>query len=148
MIDDGKARDVVGSAVYAANHRRLGRVEAVYLDDCSGAPEFAVVHIEGGAEHGRESLVPLRGAEVADGELTVPYGPEQVGDAPHVEVDDGHLSPAEEEALYRYYGLLQGRHERGPAESRAPLAADPALTEGRTLGAVTTGPASPEEDGF
>ena len=41
-------------------------------------------------------------------ELRVPYAKDQVTGAPHVEADQGHLSPQEEAELYRYYGLHDG----------------------------------------
>ena len=52
----------------------------------------------------QESFVPLDKATLNGDRLEVPFGKDQVKDAPRIDAD-GDLSPAEEDQLYTYYGL-------------------------------------------
>ncbi|MHA7279490.1 YsnF/AvaK domain-containing protein [Arthrobacter sp. MDT2-2] len=55
----------------------------------------------------KQSFVPLEDATADGKDLRVPYSKDLVKDAPSVE-RDGHLSPEEEERLYRHYNLSSG----------------------------------------
>jgi uncharacterized protein (TIGR02271 family) len=58
----------------------------------------------------KETFVPIREADLTGDGLRVPVSKAQVKDAPKIDTD-GHLSPQEEEELYRYYGVGgSGRH--------------------------------------
>src|SRR3954469_20725441 len=104
QLDPGQ---LVGSQVVDTGQQRIGKVGQVFLDDETSSPQW--VTVQTGLFGTRESFVPLTGAQVAgDGDLQVPYGKDQVKDAPSVDADAGHLSEAEEAALYRHYGLGQG----------------------------------------
>jgi len=118
----------LGSTVYGTDGEKIGKVGAVFVDDQSGEPEFATVQT--GLFGRKETFVPLQSAELGNGELTVPYGVQQVKDAPNIEVDGGHLSQEEENALYRYYGINADTSTMS-GQGQAPYAADPALSEGR-----------------
>jgi uncharacterized protein (TIGR02271 family) len=85
---------------------KLGKVGQVYLDDQTGRPEWATVST--GLFGTSETFVPLADATVSGGTLRVPYEKAKVKDAPRVDADQGHLSPAEEDELYRYYGVGTG----------------------------------------
>jgi len=98
------ASRLVGAQLVDADRERIGKIGNVFLDDETGAPQW--VTVQTGLLGRHESFVPLAGAELAaEGEVRVPYGKDQVQDAPPVDMADGHISEAEEAALYRYYGL-------------------------------------------
>ena len=54
-----------------------------------------------------ETFVPVQGAEFGGDRVTLAYDKAKVKDAPNIG-EDGHLSPQEEQQLYRYYGLGYG----------------------------------------
>jgi uncharacterized protein (TIGR02271 family) len=56
--------------------------------------------------------VPLAGAKTsADGNVTVGYDKATIKDAPHI-AEEGHLSPEDEQRLYRHYDLDYGDTDR------------------------------------
>jgi uncharacterized protein (TIGR02271 family) len=77
----------------------------VYLDDETGQPEWVTVRT--GMFGTKESFVPIRNADLTDDGVRVPVSKTQVKDAPKIDTD-GHLSPQEEQELYRYYGMGNG----------------------------------------
>jgi uncharacterized protein (TIGR02271 family) len=96
---------IIGSNAVDTDGDKLGKVGQVYLDDQTGRPEWATVST--GLFGTSETFVPLAEAQIADGTLRVPYQKAKVKDAPRVDAD-GHLSPEQEEQLYRYYGVGNG----------------------------------------
>src|SRR4051795_13652396 len=94
------AEQLVGAQLVGAGQEKIGKIGQVFLDDQTGTPQW--VTVKTGLLGGSESFVPLAGAQLAgEGELCVPYGKDQVKDAPSVDLADGHISEAEEAALYR-----------------------------------------------
>ncbi|MFW6186657.1 MAG: YsnF/AvaK domain-containing protein, partial [Actinomycetota bacterium] len=76
----------------------------------------------------KESFVPADGARQDGDRLVLPYTKDVVKDAPNVDADQ-HLSPAEEEEIYRYYkmnysgtGGREDRHATETDRSAAPAA--------------------------
>ena len=106
MISEQDISTIIGSNAVDNDGDKLGKVSQVYLDDQTGSPEWATVNTGLFGTH--ETFVPLSEASVSDGTLRVPYEKARVKDAPRVDADQGHLSPAEEEELYRYYGVGTG----------------------------------------
>ncbi|CCH89149.1 conserved protein of unknown function [Modestobacter italicus] len=106
MITQQDISAIIGSNAVDSDGDKLGKVGQVYLDDQTGSPEWATVST--GLFGNKETFVPLADATVADGTLRVPYDKAKVKDAPRIDADSGHLSPAEEEELYRYYGVGTG----------------------------------------
>ena len=102
MITEQDITNIIGSNAVDNDGDKLGKVGQVYLDDQTGRPEWATIST--GLFGTSETFVPLTDATVSDGTLRVPYEKAKVKDAPRVDADSGHLSPAEEEELYRYYG--------------------------------------------
>jgi uncharacterized protein (TIGR02271 family) len=114
---------LVGSQLVDSGQQRIGKVGQVFLDDETSTPQWVTVHT--GLFGARESFVPLAGAHVVgQGDLQVPYSKDQVKDAPSMDADGGHLSEAEEAALYRYYGLGQAEAFAGSGEGRETWAGD------------------------
>ncbi|NEM08913.1 PRC-barrel domain-containing protein, partial [Geodermatophilus normandii] len=105
MINDQQISDVIGSTAVGPDGKH-GSVGEVFLDDETGRPEWATVRT--GLFGTKEAFVPLADATVSGGELHLPYDKAKVKGAPHVDVSSGHLSPQEEQELYRYYGLGTG----------------------------------------
>ncbi len=102
MITQNDIQQLARADVYSTGGDKIGSVGQVYLDDQSGAPEW--VSVKTGLFGTKESFVPLDKAELNGDRIEVPFGKDQVKDAPRIDAD-GDLSPAEEDELYTYYGL-------------------------------------------
>jgi uncharacterized protein (TIGR02271 family) len=109
------------SAVVTDQGDRVGTVGEMFLDDATDTPAWITVHT--GLFGTRESFVPLHGAAVQDGRLVVAYPRDLIRHAPSTE-RDGRLSPEDESALFRHYGL-------DSTTTTATASDDPALHEGR-----------------
>ncbi|CCG03320.1 DUF2382 domain-containing protein [Blastococcus saxobsidens] len=135
MITEQQLNAVIGSTAVGPDGK-LGTVGEVYLDDETGRPEWATVRT--GLFGTKEAFVPLASADISGGELRMPYDKDKVKNAPHID-SEGHLSPAEESELYRYYGLET-------AETATPVITDTSTdtpTDTSARGAVghnTSGP--------
>jgi hypothetical protein len=92
----------IGRTAVDRGAHKIGRIEDIYADDTTGEPEWLAVHTGWFGNH--VSFVPLRGSRLADGDLMVAYDKDVVKDAPRA-TPDGHLSVAEEDELYQYYGM-------------------------------------------
>ncbi|SNR88202.1 DUF2382 domain-containing protein [Blastococcus mobilis] len=134
MITEQQLDVVIGSTAVGPDGK-LGTVSEVYLDDETGRPEWATVRT--GMFGTKEAFVPLAQADITGDDLRVPYDKETVKNAPHID-SEGHLSPAEETELYRYYGI--------GTDSSAPVADTTRDTVGHgtvghgTVGHDTSGP--------
>jgi len=86
---------------------KLGTIDAIYLDDETGQPEWALVYT--GLFTAKTTFVPLVQAQDLGDSVQVPYDKQQVTDAPSMKAD-GSLSQDEEAHLYRHYGLDYSEH--------------------------------------
>jgi uncharacterized protein (TIGR02271 family) len=86
---------------------KLGTIDAIYLDNETGQPEWALV--ARGLFSAKSTFVPLAQAQATGDSVQVPYDKQQVIDAPSMEAD-GQLSQDEEAELYRHYGLDYSEH--------------------------------------
>ncbi len=102
MIGTDTISRVIGQDVYDESGEKIGSAAEVYLDDETGQPEWVTVRT--GLFGTKESFVPIRDADLTDDGVRVRVSKDKVKDAPKIDTD-GHLSPQEEEELYRYYGL-------------------------------------------
>ena len=96
---------------------KLGTIDAIYLDDETGQPEWATV--TRGLFSAKAAFVPLVQAQDMGDGVQVPYDKQQVSDAPSPQAD-GSLSQDEEAELYRHYGLdyTESRSDSGlPADT-------------------------------
>jgi len=105
MIGTDTISRVIGQDVYDESGEKIGSAAEVYLDDETGQPEWVTVRT--GLFGTKESFVPIRNADLTDDGVRVPVSKTQVKDAPKIDTD-GHLSPEEEQELYRYYGMGSG----------------------------------------
>jgi uncharacterized protein (TIGR02271 family) len=110
MIGTDTISRVIGQDVYDESGDKIGSASEVYLDDETGQPEWVTVRT--GLFGTKESFVPIRNADLTDDGVRVPVSKTQVKDAPKIDTD-GHLSPEEEQELYRYYGMGAGTQTAG-----------------------------------
>jgi uncharacterized protein (TIGR02271 family) len=100
---------------------RIGPIHAIYLDDRTGEPEWALVTT--GLFGTKASFVPLAQATQTDDDVRVPYDKQLVKDAPRIDPDQ-HLSEAQERQLWRHYGLDYDRPTRRRATGRDTVGQD------------------------
>jgi uncharacterized protein (TIGR02271 family) len=86
---------------------KLGTIDAIYLDDETGQPEWATV--TSGLFTAKTAFVPLAQAQDTGDSVQVPYDKQQVKNAPTMRAD-GQLSQDDEAELYRHYGLDYSEH--------------------------------------
>ena len=132
MPDLDTVRGWHGRTMVDRDGGRIGRIDAIYLDDHTGQPEWALVNT--GLFGTKASFVPLAQATEADGDVRVPYDKQLVNDAPRID-PDRHLSEAEERQLWRHYGLDYDRTTRTRATGRDAVGRD---TAGPTTDAAMT----------
>jgi uncharacterized protein (TIGR02271 family) len=130
MIGTDTISRVIGQDVYDESGEKIGSAAEVYLDDETGQPEWVTVRT--GLFGTKESFVPLRNADLTDDGVRIPVSKERVKDAPKIDTD-GHLSPQEEQELYRYYGMGVG------ADTSQTMTTDTSTTGMATPGMATTG---------
>jgi PRC-barrel domain len=94
---------------------RIGTIDAIYLDDRTGQPEWALVN--NGLFGTRSGFVPLAQAFQSDNDVLVTYDKQLVQDAPRFDPDQ-HLSEAEERQLWQHYGLDYDTIDRSVATDR------------------------------
>jgi uncharacterized protein (TIGR02271 family) len=112
---------------------KLGTIDAIYLDDETGQPEWATV--ASGLFSAKTAFVPLAQARDTGDSVQVPYDKQQVKDAPVMQAD-GSLSQDDEAELYRHYGLEYSEH-RSDSGLPAGTAGD---TRDDTVGRDVSGP--------
>ncbi|WP_067499625.1 PRC and DUF2382 domain-containing protein [Actinoplanes sp. TFC3] len=100
MINRDSVRHVYGTDVYSTDGDKIGSAGQVYLDNDTGAPAWVAVRT--GLFGKKESFVPLQDATLDGDRLEVPFAKDKVKQAPRID-QDGELSPADEDELYRYY---------------------------------------------
>jgi hypothetical protein len=101
-IRDWRLQDVVDE-----DGRKLGKLEAVYVDTSTDDPTFASVVEGGGLRRRRLTFVPLHDAVVGPGWLKVRYSKRAVRGALTIGTDDELLAEQEPE-LFQHYGLDYG----------------------------------------
>ncbi|WP_329456730.1 PRC and DUF2382 domain-containing protein [Streptomyces sp. NBC_01497] len=104
MITQEQIPAVLDHPVYDSGGNKIGSAKHVFYDDATGNPEW--VTVKTGMFGSSESFIPTHDASLVQDHLEVPYGRDQVKDAPNVDIDaGGHLSEQEEHRLYTYYGI-------------------------------------------
>jgi uncharacterized protein (TIGR02271 family) len=105
MPDVDTVRSWQGATMVDRDGDRVGNIDAVYVDDQSGQPEWALVNT--GLFGTKSTFVPIAQAASSGDQVQVPYEKQLIKDAPRID-PDGHLSEAEEQELWRHYGLDYG----------------------------------------
>ena len=130
MPDVDTVRSWQGMTMVDRDGAKIGPIEAIYVDDQTGEPEWALVNT--GLFGTRASFVPIAQASTHNGQVQVPYDKRLVSDAPNMEAD-GHLSEAEEQRLWRHYSLddrPEGRESAGPTTDAAMTRSEEELRVG------------------
>lgn len=102
MAETNRIEDLANATAYDVDGEKLGGVKDVYVNDTTGQPDF--VSVNHGLFGGGESIVPLRGHTLRDGELHLAFPKDRVEDAPELD-ENGHLTTEDQDAFYRHYGL-------------------------------------------
>jgi uncharacterized protein (TIGR02271 family) len=136
MIGTDTISRVIGQDVYDEAGEKIGSASEVYLDDETGQPEWVTVRT--GLFGTKESFVPIRDADLTNDGVRVPVSKDRVKDAPKIDTD-GHLSPAEEEELYRYYGYGTGTTAGTDTTTTTTESTTGMATSGMTDTGTTTG---------
>ena len=112
MPDIDTVRDWQGRMMFDPAGAKVGTIDAIYLDDDTGQPEWATVTT--GLFATKTTFVPLAQAQAMGDSVQVPYDKAQVAEAPNMDAD-GQLSQDEEAELYRHYGLdyIESRSDSG-----------------------------------
>ncbi|WP_329015640.1 PRC-barrel domain-containing protein [Streptomyces sp. NBC_00690] len=121
MQTDIDPRSLIGRKAFDRNGAKIGTVDEVYLDDATGAPEWAAVRT---GLFSRDAFVPLEPSTFADDVLRVPYERSLIKDAPDFGVGR-HLSPEQELQLYHHYGLELSSAPETPAPPPSPAGEEP-----------------------
>jgi uncharacterized protein (TIGR02271 family) len=102
MINTNNLDSLIGADVVDTEDHKVGTVGQVYLDSATNQPSW--VTIKTGLFGTGESFAPLENADWNGEALRIGYDKSFVKDAPRIDTD-GSLESADEDALYRYYGL-------------------------------------------
>jgi uncharacterized protein (TIGR02271 family) len=105
VVDIDTVRGWEGRTMVDQDGDKVGSIEAIYVDDQSGEPEWALVNT--GLFGAKSTFVPLAQASPSGDQVQVPYEKQLIKDAPNLD-PDGHLSEQEEQELWRHYGLDYG----------------------------------------
>ena len=103
VFEAGDIREWRGHDVVDADGHKIGELEAIYVDTSTDLPAFATVTVGMPTRH-RLVFVPLAQATVGPGYLKVAHDRKQVKDSPSISTD-GELPAADEEAIFKHYGL-------------------------------------------
>jgi uncharacterized protein (TIGR02271 family) len=117
MISQDQLGSLVGTTAYDTSGDKIGKIGGIYYDDQTDQPKWVTVHT--GLFGTNQTFVPVQGAELGGDRVTLAYDKAKVKDAPTI-AEEGHLSPQQEQQLYRYYGLDYGAgDDRGQTAGRA-----------------------------
>jgi hypothetical protein len=103
VFEADNIREWRGHTVVDGAGDKIGDLEAIYFDTATDLPSFGTVRIGIVGRH-KLTFVPLAGATVGPDYLKVRFDKKQVKGAPSIEMD-GELRAADEEPLFRYYGI-------------------------------------------
>jgi hypothetical protein len=80
--------------------RKIGTIDAIYVDHRTGRPEYA--QVKAGVLGLGRRMVPIRAARSRPGDVMVPYAKEDVVDAPEIAQDE-HLTGDQARELHEHY---------------------------------------------
>ena len=133
IINSSDPNTLTGAPVHGSDGAKLGKVEAVYLDNDTEQPEW--VAVKSGLFGSHVSIVPLSRGSWDGNALTVPFDKDAIQAAPHHD-PDAALSPQDEDDLYRHYGLT-GTQQSTASEGRLDRAGESGV-QGRDTSGPTT----------
>lgn len=110
---------MVGRTLVGAGGEKIGKITDVYVDQRSRQPEW--LSVSTGMFGSKVSFVPLSGVRRGAGEeFRAAFDKDLVKEAPTAEAE-GHLTEAEEDRLYRHYGIAAPTYSQAgtPTPARA-----------------------------
>jgi hypothetical protein len=119
MFEAENIRDWREHDVIDPDGKKIGQLEAVYVDTTSDEPAFGSVRIGMVGRH-RLTFVPLDRAVVLPGALRVAYTKSQVKDA--LTIETGELAATDEPELFKHYGLEYQPGQNGERQLARRLA--------------------------
>ncbi|HEV3398873.1 MAG TPA: PRC and DUF2382 domain-containing protein, partial [Actinomycetes bacterium] len=131
MPDVDTVRSWQGATMVDRDGDKIGTIDAIYVDDQTGEPEWALVNT--GLFGTRSTFVPIAQASGTGDQVQVPYHKQLVKDAPRIDTDQ-HLSEAEEQQLWRHYGLDDATSDAATGQ----VTGDDRATVGRDVSGPTT----------
>ena len=136
-----------GASVRGSDGGKLGKIDAIYFDNDTDAPEWAAV--KSGLFGAHVTLVPLAQASWDGDTLTIPFDKTTLKAAPHHD-PDAAISAQDEDELYRHYGVTAGRSttavDAPGSGERRDLTGTPGVQGRDTSGPTTDGAMTrPEE---
>jgi uncharacterized protein (TIGR02271 family) len=122
------AYDWQGRTLKDRNGDKIGTVDAVYVDQQTDKPEWALVNT--GLFGTKSSFVPIAGAVPSGEDVVVQVEAQQVKDAPKVDREQ-ELSEQQEAELFRHYGIdyttegsVTATDSAGASAGRGPIGRD------------------------
>ena len=91
-------QEMQGAPVYDVSGDQIGKIEEIFVDLDSRQPEW--IGLGTGFFGTKRVLVPVQGAQVENGGVTVPYEKDHVKGSP--DLDEDQISPETERDLYAY----------------------------------------------
>ncbi|HKO86587.1 MAG TPA: PRC and DUF2382 domain-containing protein [Actinomycetota bacterium] len=137
MVDVDTVRSWQGRTMVDRDGDRIGEIDAIYVDDQTGEPEWALVNT--GFFGTRSTFVPIAQATARGDQVQVPYEKQLVKDAPNMD-PDGHLSEQEEQELWRHYGLEYGGYAAAGTTGDTDTARATTYEDRDTVGRDVSGP--------
>ncbi|WP_411722256.1 PRC-barrel domain-containing protein [Mycetocola sp.] len=139
MLNSRDIGGLQGAPVLGRDNEKLGTVGQVFLDSQTGAPNW--VTVKTGLFGHKETFVPLTNAQWNGEEIHVDIDRDTLKEAPRVDTGEA-LSPHNEEALYRYYGLSDRDDDTAAVAARPDENRDRDSTigpSGQTVTPIPTG---------
>jgi uncharacterized protein (TIGR02271 family) len=137
MVDVDTVRSWQGRTMVDRDGDRIGEIDAIYVDDQTGEPEWALINT--GFFGSRSTFVPIAQATARGDQVQVPYEKQLVKDAPNMD-PDGHLSEQEEQELWRHYGLEYGGYAAAGTTGDTDTARATTYEDRDTVGRDVSGP--------
>jgi hypothetical protein len=104
---------LVGKTLMGIDGQKIGRIDAIYVNSSTGDPEWVAIKL-GGLIADKLGFAPVAKVSTEGDNAVVEFDKKHVKHAPTTR-SEGVLSPAENDALYAYYGIE--RPQPAPAGS-------------------------------
>jgi hypothetical protein len=105
---DANVKSLVGRTLLGVDDQKIGRINAIYVNGTTGEPEW--VAVKGGPFGAKLVFAPVAEVTCEGEDALVAFDKKHVMHAPKTH-SEGALSPAENDQLYRYYGIDRGQTE-------------------------------------
>ncbi|HKN91926.1 MAG TPA: PRC-barrel domain-containing protein [Acidimicrobiia bacterium] len=115
-IDQG----LVGKTLMGGDGHKIGRIDAIYVNSSTGDPEWVAIKL-GGLIADKLGFAPVAKVSTKGETAVTEFDKKWVKQAPTTR-SEGVLSPAENDALYTYYGIERAQKEpSGSHDASLPI---------------------------